>query len=147
MAVAGLAAAFAGLAVAGAPPARAASPAVNYALNCQGCHLADGREIPDLVPALRGSVGRFARVPAGRDYLIRLPNVASTSLSDADTALLLNWVVERFADPGPDGDEFVFAAFTAEEVAGGRRRPLLDVDGARRAALRQVESREESATR
>jgi mono/diheme cytochrome c family protein len=78
--------------------ARAAvAPDVNCAVHCQGCHLADGRATPGLVPALDGSIGRFMRVRAGRDYLVRLPNVAATQLDDADTAALLNWLVRHFA--------------------------------------------------
>jgi hypothetical protein len=105
--------------------AAAATPELNYQLNCQGCHLADGRETPGLVPGLAGSVARYVHVPQGRAYLIRLPNVASTPLSDAETAELLNWLVRRFdaRELPPD-----FAPYTAEEVGRSRHHPLIDVD-------------------
>jgi mono/diheme cytochrome c family protein len=115
-----------------APAARAWTPAVNYALNCQGCHLADGRATPGLVPALAGTVGRLVHVREGRDYLVRLPNVASTTLTDDETADLLNWVVRRFGATELPRD---FAPFSAAEVARSRGTPLVDVDGARRATL------------
>ncbi|MFM8412843.1 MAG: cytochrome C, partial [Alphaproteobacteria bacterium] len=67
-----------------AAPAGAFSPRTNYALHCQGCHLADGRETPGLVPKLRGTVGTLAATPAGRDYLVRLPNVAAAPLDDRE---------------------------------------------------------------
>ncbi|HZR83710.1 MAG TPA: cytochrome c [Candidatus Binatia bacterium] len=128
----GVAAGAAAAALLAAAPVRAWSPAINYAVNCQGCHLADGRATPGLVPALAGVVASFAHVSAGRSYLMRLPNVASTSLSDRETADLLNWVVGRF---GPPADAATVSRFTAEEVASARREPLVDVAGARRAAV------------
>jgi hypothetical protein len=118
-----------------ATTAAAASPELNYQLNCQGCHLADGRETPGLVPALAGSVARYVRVPRGRAYLIRLPNVASTQLSDAETAELLNWLVRRF-DAGELPPDFV--AYTAEEVGRSRHDPLVDVDRARQEVLDEL---------
>lgn len=106
-------------------------PAANYALHCQGCHLEDGRATTGLVPALDDTVAGLASRPTGRDYLVRLPNVASAPLSDEDLAALLNWVVGRFASAArPRGE-----AFSAGEVAALRSRPLIDVEGARRKAI------------
>lgn len=121
--------------VATAAGARAYSPEVNYALHCQGCHLADGKATPGLVPALDGTLGRMVRVPEGREYLTRQPNVVAAQLGDEDTAALLNWMLARFAasDLAPD-----FAPITVQEVAAGRRAPLVDVDGARREVLRRI---------
>lgn len=111
------------------------SPSVNYALHCQGCHLADGSETKGLVPAIDGTMGRFMRLREGRDYLLRLPNVAATQLDDADTAALLNWLLHRFAERDLPAD---FAPFTPAEVAAGRHAPLVDVEGARRDVLRRL---------
>lgn len=119
-----------------AAPGHAGTPAIDYALHCQGCHLADGRETPGLVPALQGAVGRFVRVPDGRVYMMRLPNIASTPLSDAETAALLTWLVGRFGAAEAPAD---FVPFTAAEVAAVRRSPWIDVAGARRALVEQLE--------
>ena len=55
---------------AGAIPAAATSgAALDYALNCQGCHRPDGTGTPGTVPALAGSVAKFLKVPGGREYL------------------------------------------------------------------------------
>jgi len=118
------------LSAASVPEAAGAwSARTNYALHCQGCHLADGRETPGLVPKLRGTVGVLAETPVGRDYLVRLPNVAAAPLDDRELAALLDWVVLAFGDrPGPA------APFDVSEVAA-RRRPLVDVESARRAVL------------
>jgi mono/diheme cytochrome c family protein len=108
--------------------AEAASPRVLYALQCRGCHLDDGSGTPGRIPALAGSVSRFAATPAGRAYLVRVPGVAQAALSDAEVAELLNWLLPAFdADHLPPD----FRAYTAEEVGPLRRRPLVDVDAAR----------------
>jgi hypothetical protein len=115
-------------------PARvqAGSPAVDYAVHCQGCHLRDGRETPGRVPALAGSLGRFARVPAGRVYLVRVPGVAQSPLDDAALAALLNWVLLRFDPRGLPAD---FSPYRPEEVGRLRRIPLSDVEAERRRLL------------
>lgn len=119
-----------------ASPASAFEPAINYQLHCQGCHLADGRATPGLVPALDPTLGRMMRVPEGRDYLVRLPNVAAAQLDPADTAALLNWLLAHFAARELPRD---FAPITTEEVLAGRRAPLVDVEGTRAAVLRRTE--------
>jgi mono/diheme cytochrome c family protein len=107
------------------------SPAVDYAIHCQGCHLADGAQTPGSVPALAGTVGRLARSAAGRAYLARVPGVAQSPLGEAELAALLNWVVARFGAEAAAG----FAPYSAEEVRRLRAEPLVDVEAARRAAL------------
>ena len=123
--------------------ASAASPAFDYALHCQGCHLEDGRATAGSVPALAGSVGRLLRVPGGREYLVRVPGVAQSALDDVALAALLNWMLHRFSAEELPPD---FAPYTAEEVARGRRRPLTDVDGARRALMEAIERQTPAAT-
>ena len=108
-----------------AAPALGGSPAVDYALNCQGCHRADGAGTPGRVPALAGSVGRFMHVDGGRDYLGQVPGAALSALDDASLAGVLNWIVERF------GGETDFTRYTADEVGRLRKTPLVDVEGVR----------------
>lgn len=123
------------LAVAG--PASARDPQIDYMLECQGCHLADGAGAPGAVPDLRGSVGRFLLVPRGRAYLVRVPGAATSRLSDAELAAVLNWMVRRF---GPARVTADFAPFTADEVARERSRPLLEVQALREELLRALEA-------
>ena len=113
----------------------AADPALDYTLNCQGCHRADGSGTPGSVPALAGSVGRFVRVPGGREYLGRVPGVAQAPLDDAALAAVLNWMLGRFGPPPPQG----FVAYDAAEVGRLRAAPLVDVDRARRELLLAIE--------
>jgi mono/diheme cytochrome c family protein len=115
----------------GATGAAAYEPRVNYQLQCMGCHTADGAGQPGRVPSVRDSLGRLALTPEGRSYLIRVPGVAQSPLSDADTAAVLNWMIKTLSDSPPDR----FDAFTAEEVARWRHQPLAEVSAARAALL------------
>lgn len=109
--------------------ARAASgPALDYTLNCEGCHRADGMGTPGSVPALQGSVARFLATPGGREYLARVPGVAQAPLEDAALAAVLNWLLEHFDRAHVPAD---FTPYSAAEVARLRKQPLVDVDGTR----------------
>ncbi|HKR86842.1 MAG TPA: cytochrome C [Phenylobacterium sp.] len=105
------------IALAAGAPAAAYSPHVNYMVNCQGCHLPNGAGMPNKVPDMRGQLGRFVSIPEGREYLVRVPGVANSKLSNAETAELLNWLVGVM---GP-ATAAHSAPYTAEEVA--RLRP------------------------
>ncbi len=117
---------------------RAASPHVDYMLECQGCHLADGSGSPPAVPSLTGFFGKFLSVPRGREYLIRVPGSAQSPLGDAELAEVLNWMLREF---GSAEEAKGFAPFDAAEVARYRGNPLTDVEGLRRQLIRQIEQR------
>ncbi len=107
-------------------------PAIDYVLHCQGCHQAAGSGLAGAVPALKGSVSRIVAAPGGREYVTRVPGVAQSQLDDAAVARLLNWIVVYFDSEHLPAD---FRPFTAEEIAAGRRSPLVQASQAR-AALR-----------
>ena len=110
-------------------------PRLDYILQCQGCHLADGSASRD-VPALKDRIGRFIEVPGGRAYLVQVPGVAQAPLSDAALARLLNWLLLRFsAEELPEP----FVPYTASEVSRHRRGPPLDVVATRRALLAEIQ--------
>jgi hypothetical protein len=105
-----------------------------YLERCGGCHGIQGYSAPREVPSLRGRVGYFLCLPQGRAYLVRLPSLASSPLSDDTLARLMNFVV--FDLGGRPADPSVHALFTAEEVRELRRQPLNNVSLARyRSAL------------
>ena len=130
----------AALAVGGAAPAPAATPgvtdparaAMNYMLQCQGCHRPDGSGDGETAPALAGHMGVFTRIAGGRPYLGRVPGVATAPLSDAELAELLNWALWRF-DPAHVAADF--RPYDAAEIAGLRSRPLRTEAAAVRASL------------
>jgi hypothetical protein len=134
-------AALAGLAVVGAAKAVDATlPGVSnprqahldYMLKCQGCHRPDGLGDARSTPPLSSSVGRFLGAPGGREFLARVPGVASVDLDDARLAEVLNWTLYRFDRANvPPG----FTPYTAAEVGRLRKAPLRTERAAARAAL------------
>ncbi len=113
-----------------------AGPALDYQLNCQGCHLVDGAGTPGSVPRLADSVARFLAVPGGRDYLARVPGVAQAPLDDAATAGVLNYILEHFDHAHVPAD---FVPYTAKEIGDLRKRPLTDVEKVRRGLIAELE--------
>jgi hypothetical protein len=99
-----------------APPARSAQ--TMWMLNCQGCHRADGGGTGDAVPAMPGIVARFLWVPGGREYLIRVPGVATAPLADDSLAVLVNWMLKKF---DPENIPGHFTPYTPEEVSSLRK--------------------------
>src|SRR5229473_123850 len=108
----------------GASPAGVANPQrawQNWTLNCQGCHRPDGTGSTGTAPSLAGTVSKFLTVPGGRDYLGRVPGVATSALPSADLAELMNWMFWRFdKEHLPAG----FVPFTSEEIGRLRVQPL-----------------------
>ena len=112
--------------------AGAYAPNVEYALNCQGCHRADGAGTPGSVPPLVGSVARFLAAPGGREYLVQVPGVAQAPLDDATLAAVMNWMLDHFDRAHlPAG----FVPYDAAEIGRLRVKPLIDVEGVRRRLL------------
>ncbi len=108
----------------------------NWTLNCQGCHRPDGSGSPGTAPSLADTVARFLAVPAGREYLGRVPGVATSALSNSDLAEVMNWMLWRFDAAHLPAD---FQPFTAEEIGRLRARPLrLEAAGMRADLLRRV---------
>jgi len=99
------------------PPAMAL-----YLERCGGCHGLQGVSAPQIVPTLRGQVGHFLCTREGREYIARLPSVASTPADDGLLAALVNFVAFDIGG----GDDARYPRFTAEEVARLRRNPLTD---------------------
>lgn len=115
--------------------ALAYEPRINYMLECQGCHGPDGRGEPGHVPSIRSTVAPLSRFDAGRRYLLRVPGVALSALSDKDLAALLNWMIPALGGIKPDG----FRAFTAAEVGRYRHTPLVEVSATRARLMRRLQ--------
>src|SRR6202048_4907610 len=93
----------------------------HWTLNCQGCHRPDGTGSAGTTPSLKGTVGRFLSVPGGREYLGRVPGVATSPLSNADLSEVMNWMVWRFDKEHMPAN---FQPFTAAEIGQLRTAPL-----------------------
>jgi hypothetical protein len=123
-----LGAAVAGIAAAQSPPGDAPAGVTdpqrawqNWTLNCQGCHRPDGAGSAGTAPSLAGTVSKFLTVPGGREYLGRVPGVATSALPSADLAELMNWMFWRFDKEHLPAD---FVPFTAQEIGRLRTQPL-----------------------
>jgi len=123
-----------GVASAGALPGvdNPARARVNYMLNCQGCHGAEGAGTADgAVPVMKNFVGNFLKVAGGREFLVRVPGSANAAIGDDALAELLNWMLPQISPRQIPAD---FKPYTAAEVARLRREPLDNV-AAERARL------------
>jgi hypothetical protein len=94
----------------------------DYVEHCSGCHGMQGNSAPADIPVLRGRVGYYMCTPEGRDYLIRLPNVAFSAIADdQELAEMMNFVV--FGLGGASAPKNA-KPFTGPEVARLRRQAL-----------------------
>ncbi|ODV42839.1 cytochrome C [Cupriavidus sp. UYMMa02A] len=101
----------------------------NYVLHCSGCHLPDGSGKPAAgIPDMRATVPQLLATAAGRAFLIQVPGTSGSSLTDAQVAELMNWML-----PALTGRQDI-APFTTEEVTHYRNDRLDDV-AAHRAAI------------
>ena len=95
----------------------------HYSQSCGGCHGLRGVSARPDIPVLRDRVGLFLCSREGREYVVRLPNVAFAAMDDATLAAALNFMM--FALGGrsvPGGIEA--RAFSTAEVRTLRARPL-----------------------
>jgi len=115
--------------------AEAFEPAVNYMLQCMGCHTPDGRGEPGRVPSVRDTLVPFAGNAAGRKFLVQVPGSAQSKLTDAELADVLNWMIDNLsAIPKPAQ----LRRFTGEEVADYRRTRLVAVAPARASLIAKM---------
>jgi len=100
-----------------------ADPHTDYLLYCRGCHLHNGEAVPDAnVPSLH-ELAPLLKSAAGREYIVRVPGVSQTPMSDERLAGVLNWVVTEFnANALAEG----FKRYSAAEVNVARRKVLAD---------------------
>ena len=114
-------------------------PSMNYTLHCMGCHTPDGSGMPDRVPSVRKTLLAFARLPAGREFLVQVPGSAQSTLSNAELSELLNWMIQNLSsEPEP----YQFEHFTEHEVARYRTQSLFLVRQARERLLRATQNQE-----
>jgi mono/diheme cytochrome c family protein len=96
----------------------------DYVRSCQGCHGEEGCTDAAVVPPLKGAVGYFTRSEEGRAYLVEVPGVALSALSDERLARLVNWVLFTMSprELVPD-----FSPYGAAEVRQLRAQALGEV--------------------
>ncbi len=118
-----------------APVASAYEPRINYMLQCMGCHTPDGSGEPGRVPSIKDTLVPFARLPEGRRFLVQVPGTSQSTLSNAELAKLLNWMIGNLRV----ATSASFTPFTTAEVASYRSTPLVEVRATRESLLRRVQ--------
>lgn len=109
------------LAAASEPVVQLTPAQSRYMEGCGGCHGIQGISSKEHVPDLLNSVGRFLCTPAGREYIVRLPNVAFADADDRLLADVMNFIVFGF---GGASTPVGAPPYTASEVGALRRQPL-----------------------
>jgi mono/diheme cytochrome c family protein len=101
---------------------------------CAACHLPSGDGVPGSFPSLHGQVARYAKAPAGREYLVSVVThgvagalrvegvdyndfMPGQGLADDEAAAVLNYLVGSVSGGGSAA-----ATFTPAEVAAIRAR-------------------------
>ncbi len=87
----------------------------SYLLNCAGCHGPDGTgSDANEVPTLHRIPGQFVKVPRGRAFLSQVPGIVYSSLTNAEVAEILNWILIHYSSDVLSAD---FKPYTVSEVA------------------------------
>jgi hypothetical protein len=128
----------AALSIASAALAGGSPPAELYTLNCWGCHKPRAEGIPGTVPRLADSMAYFLRVPGGREYLVEVPGVAASSLSNDEVARVLNWLLLTFNKAEMPAD---FTPYTAAEVAKYRPHQLIRITETRDDLVKRLKAK------
>jgi mono/diheme cytochrome c family protein len=114
------------------------SPAELYTLNCWGCHKPRAEGIPGTVPRLADSMADFLRVPGGREYLVEVPGVAASALSNAEIAEVLNWLLITFNKAEMPAE---FKPYTAAEIAKYRPHQLIRITETRDDLVKRLKAK------
>ena len=121
----------------GVPAAVSHDVETNYRLYCMGCHVSDGSGLDGKVPSVRATLVPLAQRADGRRFLVQVPGVAQSPLSNAEIAALLNWMVSNLAERPATQP---VAAFTEDEVARHRSERLVSVRATRAKLLAGAKS-------
>jgi mono/diheme cytochrome c family protein len=109
-----------------------------YVVHCAGCHGMDASGSPSAnVPDMR-RLGNFLLLDGGREFVIKVPGVMGSGLTDQQVADVTNWLLATLAkDSLPAGH----VAYDVAEVQRARAVPLVDVAGARKRLASQARER------
>ena len=107
----------------------------NYMIHCQGCHLPEAIGFAGKVPRMKDFVGYFLHSKEGREFVIRVPGVATASLPDDDLTEMMNWLLLTYsAEQLPEP----FVPFSVAEVAALRSDLEADPETTRMRILKLI---------
>jgi mono/diheme cytochrome c family protein len=102
---------------------------LQYLQHCVGCHGMDGSGAPAKgVPSMQGTLGRFLQQPGGREFIVQVPGVMNSPLSDRDVADLMNWLLPHVSAPTLPAS---LAPYEAAEIARLRASRPADIPAQR----------------
>ena len=110
---------------------------VNYMLHCQGCHLPRAEGVEGRVPPMKDFVGYFLHSEEGRDFLIRVPGVAHSALSNDEVAELMNCLLTTYSANQLPAD---YVPYSETEVDVLRADPATDPEATRAIILANIAS-------
>ncbi|MBO3274682.1 cytochrome c family protein [Pseudomonas schmalbachii] len=117
------------------------STAVNYQLQCAGCHLGDGEgSAANDTPRMKGFVGNFLKVDGGRQFLVRVPGMSQSALNDAQLADLINWIMREDGMAGKSMPAN-YQPYTEQEVAAIRKDAMLNLPQTRAGLIAQMRAK------
>ncbi|WP_370601557.1 cytochrome C [Pseudomonas nitroreducens] len=117
------------------------STAVNYQLQCAGCHLGDGEgSAANDTPRMKGFVGNFLKVDGGRQFLVRVPGMSQSALSNAQLADLINWIMREDGMAGKSMPAN-YQPYTEQEVAAIRHEAMLNLPSSRAGLISQMRAK------
>lgn len=117
------------------------STAVNYQLQCAGCHLGDGEgSAANDTPRMKGFVGNFLKVDGGRQFLVRVPGMSQSALSNAQLAELINWIMREDGMAGKSMPAN-YQPYTEQEVAAIRHEAMLNLPSTRAGLISQMRAK------
>lgn len=115
---------------AGGDPA-AAKARSDYILHCAGCHGMQGLgTMEGGIPPFPDSIGHIVGADIGRTYVMHVPGVISTDMSDDRIAAVMNYIIDEWSDGAPH--------FTGEEVTRRRALEVGDVVKFRREVVAEL---------
>ena len=111
----------------------------HYQMFCQGCHTPDGAGA-NAIPPLKDFMGYFLRSQRGREFMVRVPGSALSTLDDAELAEVLNWSIDNFAGVSLPAAGYI--PYTSQEVAVLRTQPLQEIENHRASVLAEIAAQE-----
>ncbi|MDG6774448.1 cytochrome c [Thiomicrorhabdus sp. ZW0627] len=112
------------------------SPETNYALRCSGCHgpAGIGTEKGG-IPNFQDFVGSFSTLESGRKYLMNVPGVVGSNLSNSEISEVMNYVMKKW---GGESLPKTYQPFTEEEVNKLKQYDVGDVVAYRRKVAKEL---------
>lgn len=84
------------------------SAQINYILQCQGCHGADGGGIGQSIPDLVADGKSFLQSTEGRKYFVSVPGSANSPLSDEELTDVINYIIESIIIKNGDAESLLY---------------------------------------